>query len=139
MATMATERTLRIITIALFIPALVLCVASGIKTEKTKQGWMGSRPPVSYFGTVPAFLSALTSAVVLYANRSKSLRLGDDARAKTQRAVMLVIDVILAAGYIALLVPLWILDAGIVRWNGVAAMLLAYATMPLLINLYVAA
>lgn len=116
-----TWTSLRSITILSFLLAIPLCVAHGVISHRQ----------VPAVGLAPQAISA-ASTVFLSRQRRRCGR--DDDPVKLTRSVMsFAIDTILAAGLMVVLVFTWI-DLGASPSINILA---AYATIPLLVNLWV--
>lgn len=126
---------LRIFVALLFIPAFPLCLVSGIL----------SHHPVPALGLLPQFFSIVAAVIVVGLHRTPS---GDDGEAEdrqgsqqkysirdiiTHPLAVFWYDVLLAAGYMIVLVYTWITTSQ--RRSTGLSMLAAYATMPLLASL----
>ncbi|KPM40593.1 hypothetical protein AK830_g5965 [Neonectria ditissima] len=117
----STHSSLRIVTIATFLPAFPLCIAHGVL----------SHHPVPAVGLVPLAFSA-SGAIFLLRRRTADRH--DDGKglaAKLSHPVLVfACDVILAAALMVVLVFTWIAPGG----SPSLSMLAAYATIPLLVN-----
>ncbi|KAK3328061.1 hypothetical protein B0T19DRAFT_181916 [Cercophora scortea] len=139
----ANARSLRIATIATFLPAFPLCVAHGVLSQN----------PVPAVGLAPLAVSAGVAIFLLSRSSKQKQRSADDSEVVTHTAaeagddaasahthapsgvhpiLVFVVDAILAAALMVVLVFTWIRT----RYSGDAelAMLASYATIPLLIN-----
>ncbi|KAH6990703.1 hypothetical protein BGZ61DRAFT_528228 [Ilyonectria robusta] len=117
----ASHSSLRIVTIATFLPAVPLCIAHGVL----------SNHPVPAVGLVPLAFSA--SGAVFLLRRGATAHDDDDKSlaAKLSHPVLVfACDVILAAALMVVLVFTWIAPGG----SASLSMLAAYATIPLLVN-----
>jgi hypothetical protein len=114
-------RNLRLLTILSFIPAFPLCIAHGVIASSV----------VPAVGLVPLALSAILGFIIV--NDVKI-----DGKTIAHPAVVFVADSVLAAGLMVVLVFTWAKEGGH-SWLGAGqaerAMLAAYATVPLLLNL----
>lgn len=108
----ASERTLRAITVLAFVPAVALLIPHGILTKDFCPA----------IGLVPAFLSFCFS-IVRITNKAKS------------RRANISIDAFIAAFLVGTLIPGWVLIAR--DWDTSKALVGAYGTMPLMMDLYV--
>ncbi|KAF4975237.1 hypothetical protein FZEAL_7944 [Fusarium zealandicum] len=115
----ASHKTLRLITIASFLPAFPLCLVHGILAHS----------PVPAVGLVPLAFSATGGVFLLWPRASEDGRL-----ARLSNPVLVfVCDAILAAAFMVVLVFTWIAKS----YSPSLSMLAAYATIPLLINFLV--
>lgn len=113
MALSQTDRTLRLITIWAWIPAMCLLIPYGVE----------AREPCLPLGLIPMTVSAVFG---LHKVQSKS----------TQRYFTIFMDVLLACSYLSDLVPGLIIMAYLRNWHrSQVQMLGAYASTPLLLNL----
>lgn len=133
-STIPNERTLRKITIAALIPAFPLLVASGVMSERATGGvyYHGyynyrSGPTLIYFGLLPVFFSAITSIIYLQSKHDPL-----DKRPRWHAPLWFLIDAFLAAGNLAVLIPVWMIDPPSLGAHGDWVMLETYATVFLL-------
>ncbi|KAK7430193.1 hypothetical protein QQZ08_003167 [Neonectria magnoliae] len=116
----ATHSSLRIISIATFLPAFPLCIAHGVL----------SHHPVPAVGLVPLAFSA-SGAILLLRRTSDRDGNGKGLAARLSHPVLVfAYDVILAVALMVVLVFTWISPGG----SPSLSMLAAYATIPLLVN-----
>ncbi|KAF7558773.1 hypothetical protein G7046_g5390 [Stylonectria norvegica] len=108
--------TLRLLTIASFIPAFPLCLAHGILSHQ----------PIPVVGLVPLAVSAAGAGFLLRLPYTEDT--GATARRLAHPVVVFVYDVLLAVALMVVLVFTWIATGG----SPALSMLAAYATMPLL-------
>lgn len=120
MATISHESALRKITIAAFLPSLPLVVASGIKCEKA-DGWI---LPGVWFCLIPTFFSAISSLVWVYLDAKRKEE--DDSKKRT--TIWSYFDFLLAAGHLAALIPVWVVEPHRLNRHADWMMLVTYAT-----------
>lgn len=128
------ERTLRKFTIATLLPAFPLLVASGAMSAKS-QGWgpwggyyVG--PTIIYFGLIPTFFSAITSALNLKTTPDLF-----DKRPAWHTGLWFLIDAFLACANLAVLIPVWIFDPPAMYNHANWMMLETYTTVFLMANM----
>lgn len=121
----SSHSSLRIVSILTFLPAFPLCVAHGVLSHHS----------VPAVGLVPLVFSASGAIFLL---RRRAVRHDDEEgssfAAKASHPVLVfVCDIILATALMVVLVFTWIAPGG----SPSLSMLAAYATIPLLVNLYI--
>lgn len=147
----AVARSLRIVTIATFLPAFALCLAHGIVTKS----------PVPAVGLVPLAFSSGTSIFLLARHAKKKHQqqhfgsAGEETRtggrddydnrnaaepqleehALTHSVLVFVVDAVLAAALMVVLAFTWVRNGASRRGGNTMVMLASYATIPLLVNL----
>jgi hypothetical protein len=123
---MAYARPLRIVGAASFVPAFPLSIAHGVLSSS----------PVPAVGLVPLAFSA-SVGIFLISREAKAKQTSSEEGAEGERQIsphpvlVFAVDAVLAAALMVVLVLTWIRTAG----PASLAMLAAYTTLPLFINL----
>jgi len=135
MTTIPYEHALRKIFIAVFLPSLALVIPAGIMSSRAFNRYYWNTPGnpdgiAIFCGIIPLFLSAFTAILIL---RHDSKNKEEETRWRGR--FVCIADAAIAAGYLAVLLPIWIVEP--IRLNEAAdyAMLEAYATVFLIVNM----
>ena len=121
------ERTLRKITIATLLPAFSLLVASGVTNSHY---YYHANPTIIFFGLIPTFFSAITSALALNTKHDPL-----DKRPQWCTFLWFAIDTFLALANLVVLIFVWAFDTALMRGYSDWMMLETYATVFLMSNM----
>lgn len=128
------ERALRITTLISNFIAFPLVIPAGIESHKVSPRWYTYRPDgiTIYFGFFPLAFSLFGAALYLILNRGQKK---EASPPKPHPLLWLVADVLIFAGYLTVLVVIWIQEPEWLHDSPQVLMFETYATMPYVVNL----
>jgi hypothetical protein len=128
------ERTLRTIAMVAAAPGFILTLAGGICISRMNW-WNHYNIATPYFAMIPLFLTVATGAVHRRGNSSPDS--SSEIINALRTTFWLMADLCLALGYLAVLLPIWIIEPGRLRGyrSGGPLIVVVYGTCFLLTNM----
>lgn len=126
------ERTLRVATLASSGLAFPFVIIAGCVADASRHSWMWDTEPISiFFSIIPLFFTTFAGIIYLHHPRKNDI-------SEPKRSWFWVIaDFMIFGGYLTDLIVVWIREPQWLNQEPSALLLEAYATVPLIVNMYV--